>query len=203
MTKTSRYLFLTLILLICGPVVLAQTPYQHNLMPTPASVTFDNERLAIDDSFKVAIRGHSDARLQSAIARFVKRLEGRTVLSLAPGLGLDDQTATLIVQCDGPGLDIPAVSENESYSIDITHRQALLHAQTVVGAIRGLETVLQLLDTDRRGFFLSGGKIQDQPRFPWRGLLIDVGRHFEPVEVLKRNLDAMAAVKLNVFHWHL
>jgi len=37
-------------------------------------------------------------------------------------------------------------------------------------------------------------KIQDQPRFPWRGLLIDVGRHYEPMEVLKRNLDAMAAV---------
>jgi hexosaminidase len=50
---------------------------------------------------------------------------------------------------------------------------------------------------------LPGLKIQDQPRFPWRGLLIDVGRHYEPLDVLKRNLDAMAAVKLNVFHWHL
>ena len=199
MTKTNRYFLLTLIFLICGPLAMAQ----HNLLPAPSSITFDNERLAIDGSFKVAIRGHSDARLQSAVARFVKRLEGRTVLSLAPGLALDDQSTTLIVQCDGPGQDIPSVTENESYSIDVTRRQALLHAPTVVGAIRGLETVLQLLETDRRGFYLSGVKIQDQPRFPWRGLLIDVGRHFEPVEVLKRNLDGMAAVKLNVFHWHL
>jgi hexosaminidase len=199
MTKTSRYLLLTLTVLIYGSVVMAQ----NNLMPVPASVTFDNERLTIDQSFTVAIRGHSDARLQSAVARFVKRLEGRTVLSLAPGLAVDDQSTTLIVQCDGPGQDIPSVTENESYTIDITRRQALLHAPTVVGAIRGLETVLQLLDSDRRGFFLSGVKIQDQPRFPWRGLMIDVGRHFEPVEVLKRNLDGMAAVKLNVFHWHL
>jgi hexosaminidase len=45
--------------------------------------------------------------------------------------------------------------------------------------------------------------IQDRPRFPWRGLMIDVARHFMPVEVIKRNLDGMAAVKLNVFHWHL
>jgi len=203
MSTTKSYVLVVGILLMCVRVAVAQTPYQHNLMPVPAAVNFDNERLPIDDSFKVAIRGHSDARLQAAVARFVKRLEGRTVLSLAPGLGLDDQTATLIVQCDGPGQDIPAVGENESYTIDITHRQALLHAPTVIGAIRGLETVLQLLDTDRRGFFMSGVKIQDQPRFPWRGLLIDVGRHFEPVEVLKRNLDAMAAVKLNVLHWHL
>jgi hexosaminidase len=176
---------------------------QHNLMPAPASITFDNERLAVDESFKVAIRGHSDARLQAAITRFVKRLEGRTVLTLAPGLALDDQLTTLIVHCEGPGKDIPAVDENESYRIDITSRQALLSAPTVVGAIRGLETVLQLLDADRRGYFLPGVKIQDQPRFPWRGLLIDVARHFEPIEVLKRNLDGMAALKMNVLHWHL
>lgn len=198
--KTTRYLLVTLVLLTCGPLAVAQ---QHNLMPVPASVTFDNERLAVDESFKVATRGHSDARVQAAIARFVKRLEGRTVLTLAPGLALDDQMATLIVHCEGPGKDIPAVDENESYRIDITRRQALLSAPTVVGAIRGLETVLQLLDADRRGYFLPGVKIHDQPRFPWRGLLIDVARHFEPVEVLKRNLDAMAALKMNVFHWHL
>jgi hexosaminidase len=207
MKTTLASLFLTGIFLICGSLAVAQQPAppppQHNLMPVPASIAFDGERLSIDESFKVATRGHSDARLQAAIARFVKRLEGRTVLSFAPGLAADDQMTTLIVACDGPGQDIPSVTENESYRLDITNRQALLSAPTVVGAIRGLETILQLLSSDRRGFFLPGVKLQDQPRFPWRGLLIDAGRHFEPVEVLKRNLDAMAAVKLNVFHWHL
>ena len=205
MTKTKASLLLTLLVLLCGSLAVAQqpTPQQHSLMPVPASVNFNGERLPIDESFKVATRGHSDARLQAAIARFVKRLEGRTVLSFAPGLAADDQMTTLIVQCDGPGKEIPAVSENESYRLDITDRQALLSAPTVVGAIRGLETVLQLLTSDRRGYFLPGVKLQDQPRFPWRGLLIDVGRHFEPMEVLKRNLDAMAALKLNVLHWHL
>jgi hexosaminidase len=205
MRKTKTFVLLTGILLLCGSVSLAQerAAEKHNLMPVPASVTFDNERLAVDESFKVAVRGHSDARLQAAIARFVKRLEGRTVLTLAPGLALDDQMTTLIIHCEGPGKDVPAVDENESYRIDITSRQALLSAPTVVGAIRGLETVLQLLNADRRGYFLPGVKIQDQPRFPWRGLLIDVARHFEPIEVLKRNLDAMAALKMNVLHWHL
>src|SRR5690349_14158263 len=199
-------IFVTGILGFYGSLAFAQQSAAQpppNLMPVPASVNFTGDRLAIDQSFKVATRGHSDARLQAAIARFVKRLEGRTVLTFAPGLAADDQMTTLIVACDGPGQDIPSVSENESYRLDITDRQALLSAPTVVGAIRGLETVLQLLNSDRRGFFLPGIKIQDQPRFPWRGLLIDVGRHFEPMEVLKRNLDAMAAVKLNVLHWHL
>jgi hexosaminidase len=201
-----KEIFVAAILGICSSLAVAQQPApqpQHNLMPVPASFTFNKDRLAVDDSFKVATRGHSDARLQAAIARFVKRLEGRTVLSLAPGLAVDDQMTTLIVACDGPGQEIPSVTENESYRLDITSRQALLGAPTVVGAIRGLETVLQLLSNDRRGFFLPGIKLEDQPRFPWRGLLIDVGRHFEPIEVLKRNLDGMAALKLNVFHWHL
>jgi len=172
MKKTLSLVLLTGILLICGSLALAQQPTsqpQHNLMPVPASITFNNDRLAINDSFKVATRGHSDARLQAAIARFVKRLEGRTVLSFAPGLAPDDQMTTLIVACDGPGQDIPSVTENESYHLDITSRQALLTAPTVVGAIRGLESVLQLLNSDRRGFFLPGVKLQDQPGFPWRG----------------------------------
>ncbi len=174
-----------------------------NLMPIPASVKFHDERLAVDSNFKVATRGHSDARLLAGISRFVKRLEGRTVLTLAPGLAPDDQMTPLIIHCQGPGKSIPGVDENESYRIDITRRQALLTAPTVVGALRGLETLLQLLDADRNGYFLPGVQIDDQPRFPWRGLLIDVARHFQTMEVLKRNLDAMAAVKLNVLHWHL
>src|SRR5687767_6452716 len=181
----------------------APTP-QINLMPVPASVKFHpGDRLAVDASFKVAIRGHSDDRLKSAIARFMKRLEGRTVFTLAPGLAADDQMTQLIVHADGPGNNVPGLGENESYTIDITDRQAMLKAPTVVGAMRGLETLLQLLSADRNGYFLPGVLIQDQPRFPWRGLLIDVARHFSTMEVLKRNLDAMAAVKLNVFHWHL
>src|ERR1044071_10526301 len=196
-----------LLTLTCAIVVAAQeqpAPERKlNLMPVPASVKLQNERLAVDANFKVATRGHSDARLQAGIWRFVKRLEGRTVLTLAPTLAADDQMTQLIVHCQGPGLTIPNLRENESYRIDITRRQAILSAPTVVGALRGMETLLQLLDADRSGYFFPGVEIEDQPRFPRRGLLIDVARHFQTMEVLKRNLDAMAAVKMNVFHWHL
>ncbi|HET9525506.1 MAG TPA: family 20 glycosylhydrolase [Pyrinomonadaceae bacterium] len=207
---TKRNLVLLLVLTFASLSVTAANAQQAtptpqiNLMPVPASVKFQSEdRLSVDGSFKVATRGHADDRLKAAIARFVKRLEGRTVLTLAPGLAVDDQMTQLIVHCDGPGRNVPAVSENESYRIDITDRQAILKAPTVVGAIRGLETLLQLLNADRNGYYFPGVLIEDQPRFPWRGLLVDVARHFQTIEVLKRNLDGMAAVKLNVFHWHL
>jgi hexosaminidase len=192
--------YLPLLILTCVTVVEAQ---QVNLMPVPASIKFQPERLAVDANFRVATRGHSDARLQAGIARFMKRLEGRTVLTLAAGLAPDDQMTPLIIHCDGPGKDIPSVTENESYRLDITRRQAMLTAPTVVGALRGLETLLQLLDADRNGYFFPGVQIEDQPRFPWRGLMIDCARHFQTIEVLKRNLDGMAAMKLNVLHWHL
>ena len=55
----------------------------------------------------------------------------------------------------------------------------------------------------RTGFGVPAVHIDDQPRFAWRGLMMDVSRHWMPIEVVKRNLDGMAAVKLNVFHWHL
>jgi hexosaminidase len=202
--KLNRCLLLLLII-TSAVVASAQQPStpKLNLMPVPASITFHNERLAVDSNFRVATRGHSDARLQAAIARFMKRLEGRTVLTLNNTLAPDDQTTPLIIQTQGPGKDIPGLGEDESYRIDITRRQGILSAPTVVGAIRGLETVLQLLDADRNGYFLPGVQIDDRPRFPWRGVMIDVARHFQTMEVLKRNLDGMAALKMNVFHWHL
>src|SRR5262245_38889857 len=200
--NTKNYFAMSRIL-ISSVVANAQEPPKLNLMPMPASIKFQQERLAVNENFRIATRGYSDARLQAGISRFVKRLEGRTVLTLPPGLGPDDQTTPLIIHCDGPGKNIPSVSENESYRIDITRRQAMLIAPTVVGALRGLETLLQLLDADRNGYFFPGVEIDDQPRFPWRGLLIDVARHFQTMEVLKRNLDGLAAMKMNVFHWHL
>ena len=69
--------------------------------------------------------------------------------------------------------------------------------------MRGLQTFLQLVEMTPQGFAVPSVVIEDKPRFPWRGLMIDAGRHFMPVEVIKRNLDGMAAVKMNVFHWHL
>src|SRR5829696_5521322 len=167
--RINRYLPIFLII-TCAAVASAQQPQPSppklNLMPIPASVTFHNERLAVDTNFRVATRGHSDARLQAAIWRFIKRLEGRTVLTLASSLSLDDQTTPLIIHAQGPGKNIPGLGEDESYRIDITRRQAILNAQTVVGAIRGLNSVRQLLDANQNGYFLPAGKTDDRPVFP-------------------------------------
>ncbi len=212
---TLQKLSLVALMVACAFAIRAQTPSAtpsnpstptaraHDLMPVPASLSFRPGRLAINPSFRVATGGFSDARLQAGILRALKRLAGRTGLTFNLNPATSEMDATLLIQCQGPGQTVPSVAENESYQLEISDKQATLVAPTVVGALRGLETLLQLIDADRDGYYLPGVSIQDQPRFPWRGLLIDVGRHYETMEVLKRNLDAMAAVKLNVLHWHL
>jgi hexosaminidase len=98
---------------------------------------------------------------------------------------------------------VQELGEDESYRLEISNSGARLNAPTTLGVMRGLQTFLQLVRTTSAGFAVPAVSIEDSPRFPWRGLMIDVGRHFIPLDVLERNLDGMAAVKLNVFHWHL
>ncbi len=169
-----------------------------NLMPVPASVKFHEGRLPVTEHFNVHIDGFSDARLTGAVDRFTKRLAARAHATFAPG-----SAVTITIHCHGPGQAVQGVEEDESYSLEVGPQGAKLHAPTVAGVIRGLETLLQLGRAQGKTYFFQAAAIDDHPRFAWRGLLIDVCRHWEPVEVIKRNLDAMSAAKMNVFHWHL
>jgi len=78
-----------------------------------------------------------------------------------------------------------------------------LTAKNPLGVLHGLQTFLQLVHITPQGFAAPVVTIDDHPRFQWRGLMIDSGRHFMPIDVIERNLDGMEAVKLNVMHWHL
>jgi hexosaminidase len=204
--KTRKSALLGLIL-PCVASICAQTNSaiadRHNLMPVPMKYEFKQGRLSVTKSFDVAVLGHRDNRLLAGIDRAIRRLEGRIGIELSRRLSDDATTAALLIECLGPGQNVPSLDEDESYSLEVSDEQARLSAATVIGALRGLETFLQLLEGSRDGDFIPAVSIQDKPRFPWRGLLIDSSRHFQPLDIIKRNLDGMAAVKLNVLHWHL
>ncbi len=180
----------------------AQGPLDHTLMPVPANVTLSSAQLRVDTGFTVSISRYRDARLERAIGRAVARLEMRAGVPLSRRIG-GARSSSLVVDVAGQGFAIPDLAEDESYRLNVSGTQATLTATTVVGAIRGLETFLQLQGADGQGVFVQGADVRDTPRFRWRGLLLDVSRHFETVETVKRLLDGMAMVKLNVFHWHL
>ena len=91
----------------------------------------------------------------------------------------------------------------ENYSLSVDRAGIVLKADGQTGVIRGLATLQQLVELGPDGFQFAGAIIEDNPRFAWRGLLLDPARHFISIDTLKRNIDAMEAVKLNVFHLHL
>lgn len=169
----------------------------------PRSIEVGQGRMRLDSGFNVATTGYADARLARAVRRTLGRLARRTALTLADSAVRDTSGARLIIQAQGAGEAIQDENEDESYTLDVTPDRATLRAPTVVGVLRGFETLLQLVTADSIGYYIPEVRIADAPRFPWRGLLVDAGRHFEPVPVIERTLDGMAAVKLNVFHWHL
>jgi hexosaminidase len=204
--RSSRFVgplvLLLPILSLAQPAVPGPMP-AHPLMPAPAELEVAEGRLAIGTGFRVALRGHVDARLAAAVARTTRRWEERTGLAFPREATMVPAHATLVIDCGGPSPDWPRLGENESYQLQVSPRQASLRAETVTGVLRGLETWAQLLTGDARGWYVPTVTVRDAPRFPWRGLLIDVARHWQPVDVIKRQIDGMALVKLNVLHLHL
>ena len=173
---------------------------QLNLMPMPASVQQGSKQLAITQSFSVAVTGSHDAALDREVQRFQTQLSRHTGIPFRPKAGA---APTLQIHSDRGCEAVQKLGEDESYELTVADSGAKLTAPTSLGILRGLQTFLQLVEITPTGFAAPAVAIKDQPRFPWRGMLIDVSRHFIPLDVLKRNLDGMAAVKMNVLHWHL
>lgn len=182
--------------------IRAQSPSELNIMPLPAKAQMGSGSLKIDAGFAVAFVGFHDARLDRAGQRFSMQLTRETGFLFGQGPA-DPAKATLVVATDHDSKPVQELGEDESYTLEVTPNGAKLHAANTLGTLRGLQTLLQLVSVTPEGFAVPAVNLQDQPRFPWRGLMIDVARHFMPVSVLKRNLDGMEAVKMNVFHWHL
>ena len=173
-------------------------------MPMPAKVEVQKGEYRLTPEFRLGITGQFHQRLFGASTRFLRRLDGRIGLFFKQGFVQDDnqpELAKLKIQVNRVGQ--VALYEDESYELNVSVNEITLKAENDIGAMRGLETLLQLLKADEKGYYFPAVNIQDAPRFPWRGLMIDVARHFQPMDVIKRNLDAMAAVKMNVLHLHL
>ena len=193
------------ILILCVSLYPVMTTAQQpalNLMPLPANVQSGAGSLKVDSTFSMAFTGYNEPRLERAGERFLRQLARQTGLPLALKPSKSAK-ATLVIQTDHAGKEIQEVGEDESYILDVSTASARLRATTPLGAMHGLQTFLQLVDVSPDGFSVPAVTIQDKPRFPWRGLMMDSARHFIPLEVIRRNLDGMEAVKMNVFHWHL
>ena len=162
------------------------------LLPLPAETRWGTGRLPLGAALKPLLPAPADAAVASAVVRAVARLSPATKT-----VG----TATLQIRYGRVGR--PELFDAERYSLRVTPMGVSIDAPTSLGVLRALATLEQLPITGKKQRYLPEVDIQDRPRFAWRGLSLDAARHFLPVAVIKRNIDGMAAVKLNVLHWHL
>lgn len=202
MLKTRLVLIFSVILSFITTLSFSQDTM--NLMPVPSDITLNNGNYDITKDFAITVQGKPDERIYPAASRFLVRLKNRTGIFITQGF-LKQQTSSaetgLRINVSRPGE--VKFGEDESYSLTIDDSGIELKAETDIGALRGLETLLQLTTAGDEGYYFPYLKIEDKPRFPWRGLMIDVARHFHPVGDIKRNIDGMATVKMNVLHLHL
>ena len=172
-------------LLLMAPLTLLA----HNLMPVPAKVQPGDGRLRIDRNVAfIQLTGYREPRLEAAAARLVEHISRKTGIPMASAIGLHPPAAPLIVYCDHASAPVQSVGEDESYRLTVTAVGARLDAPNPLGVLRGMETFLQLVDLDSTGFGVPAVTIEDHPRYPWRGLMLDVARHWFPVADVKRTL---------------
>ncbi|MBV9158034.1 MAG: family 20 glycosylhydrolase [Acidobacteriaceae bacterium] len=198
--------------------LFAQTLPDNNapaLMPWPASMSVQPGGVAIDSTFSISASGAGakDPRVQDAIDRTLVRLARQTGIPVAPHAAGTNETATLRIVVEERDHRPPQrLGDDERYSLEVSGSGIRLSADAPLGALRGLETFLQLIQQNTKvtgtapaspGFSVPDVTIRDEPRFEWRGLSLDVSRHFIPAADVERTIDGLAAVKLNVLHWHL
>ena len=177
------------------------------LMPWPQEVSANSSDFKISKEFAIYIHGDAkeDSRIFKASTRFLRYMTDKSGVFLNEGFpnakGMKTESASLQIRFNE--VSKVEMGIDESYSLQVDSTGIKINAATDVGAMHGLSTLLQLIQVNDGAYVFKGVAIQDEPRFVWRGLMMDVARHFMPIDVVKRNIDAMAFVKLNVFHWHL
>ena len=168
------------------------------LIPWPASYRADTGRWMPGPSFTLAGPMGASAEARGAMS------QARAILQESFGIPAHSVASTARADVTvriRPGPD----SLRESYHLRVTPRGVLLEARSGAGVFYGLQTLRQLAASPGNGpgRGIPAVDIWDRPRFRWRGLHLDVGRHFFAVEFVERYIDLMARYKYNTFHWHL
>jgi hexosaminidase len=204
---TKRITFYSRFLAFSSLAVSLAFARDLSLMPWPASVTPQNGSIRIDNSFSVTIAGDGskDERVTTAVKRLFVRLSRQTGIPIERHVISARQSATLNIVVEQKDHRGPQrLGDDERYSLEAGNGRIRLSADRPLGVVRGIDTLLQLVQQSQTpGFSIPGVIIRDEPRFPWRGLSLDVARHFMPQDEVERTLDGLSAVKLNVLHLHL
>lgn len=203
--KFKPYLILVILLAFsfttCSPKMEKATTVPptaaNNIIPKPVSVTVNKDE-------KVHINGQTAIVADPIFSKQATYLKEQLFnqcglkLSIQPQ-PLEKEGSAILLRYDSVEITKP-----EMYFLTIKDKRIVLQARDVEGVVHGIQTLLQLLPlTEAETIILPSLAIEDYPRFAYRGMHLDVSRHFFPPDFIKKYIDYLAFHKFNTFHWHL
>ncbi|HSH65477.1 MAG TPA: family 20 glycosylhydrolase, partial [Bacteroidia bacterium] len=180
----------------------------YSLMPVPVTVHPGKGYFELQEKTKITINdGDKDMHaLASYLSDKIHRLVNRNV-QVSNDVDTESvNTIRLVLDKTLSITDtIPPSAQKEAYTLIVTPEQVIVRGKSHAALFYGVQTFLQLLfPNDQAGIItIPATEIHDYPAYTWRGLHMDVCRHFFSVEFIKKMIDAMAMHKMNTFHWHL
>lgn len=181
------------------PLISAEDRKALNILPLPAKLKIKGNPIPFE-----SVEIENETNLPEIVIQGLARLQDRINQRRKPDLSNENVIALSIqINSTANGDYLPSPDMDESYSLSVSKDRIEVVADEVTGALRAMETLYQLIETSKEGMTIHQIKIEDEPLHPWRGLMVDVSRHFIPKDVIIRLIDGMAMAKMNVFHWHL
>lgn len=166
-----------------------------NIIPQPAAMKIGKGSFTITPKTKIVFAGSGLEHAADFLNAYLKQFYGFTLQS---GTG-DKWDNSIVLNYDKMEYPIPG-----AYNMDVTKKHVYIGGDNATGVFYGVQSLIQLLPVQKsQQLMIKEVSIQDKPRFAYRGLHLDVGRHFFPVAFIKQYIDYIALHKMNTFHWHL
>lgn len=174
---------------------------EAKIIPQPAELVNTEGAFELNSDTKILI--NNEGNDMKNIAGFLRQYLEQTfdIATNEPSYSVTAPRHAIFIKLD-PSLH----AGREAYRLTVTPANIVLEASSPNGLFYGVQTIIQLMPGEKQAdqtLLLPSVQIKDKPRFGWRGLHLDVSRHFMPKEFILKYLDYMAMHKLNTFHWHL
>ncbi len=166
-----------------------------NIIPQPAAMTVGKGSFTITPKTKIVFAGSGLENAADFLNAYLKQFYGFTLQTSTDG----KYDHNIVLNYDKMEYPIPG-----AYNLDVTKKLVIIGGDNATGVFYGVQSLIQLLPVQKSSQLkIKEVSIQDKPRFAYRGLHLDVGRHFFPVAFIKQYIDYIALHKMNTFHWHL
>jgi hexosaminidase len=198
MILKSFFARLLLILILTASISCKQSEKSVSLIPLPQSISYSGKVYYLKDKL---IIGYKNPEVESLLPLFIGYLGENDIKSTALKVDFADISANTDIYLI---LDSTINLTPEAYELEIDELKCVIKASTAAGLLYGMQTMRQMIyQSNSIKRKIPTLKIFDSPRFEWRGMHLDVSRHFFPKEFIMEYIDYMAFLKMNVFHWHL